>query len=767
MFSNAFLDFNYVWKVESIVEAELQKYESRGILINSDMEYRGSPIETLEHFVLDKVTAIKNYMGKDMVQSDDNFAKLFFAIVAPSMTGKTQAAFTFKELRPLYFLLFGKPIDTAQDIYKNFYKLSKTFRNFIAEDFKKLKKLNEIDEESPDIFDQISSSSLLQDHLDTKFKTLGFIYSMIEHANENFNRNGNNAQTWMNFYTTSPRNITVEAKSLLDLENFDTGRYVLFFDEFKASEANAFVRNLFRTAKFPVFVANTNSNVANLVGKSTTISRENGTFAWSLAVIALNSMNKDILYKMHHDLENNINNLIQRGSNDKEKQLIRSFFVDFLDRQLKHLRPGFADIIATEISAISNQSSTTISNQSDFTLNNILVAMVEELSKKITSKKRTVRNKSEGILGSLALFLNNAYLSMNQLDEKIEAKMSHLKSYIQYHFYYLINPVDVNKWCFLAYRPQSDGTDLSLFYGGKFYKDWTVEFTYFKEEEMIPFFACQSIISSISIPEAMKTGLKIANANPNMTGSAPNTSQRVSLDGNHLEVIASTCIIEASQHKVGDSKSAFTGQDGISFLTNLIGNLIEADNFRRKDKVGLDCFIINEFLKRFHIPFLFPGGMKLPDFFKNNLSSFEGSVNFGEYARTTNHSQIDGFFKYFIKNNIEAKDQACAVECKNWSENVLAYHLIPILKKANSKSANFSLLFCNSLGHSKDDTLENFVSVCQNPENKFLVLKLKKTSLSVNSFQLIHYCPGLPKAEDASLICVIIELDLINSGISE
>ena len=296
----------------------------------------------LENFVTDKINSIRKYIGHDLVLlsvDEDNFSELFYAIVAPSMTGKTQAAFAFKTLRCLYFLLSEPPADNFQEIYKNFDNLSEKFRTFVADDFAKLKKLNEVKHKPGDIYDQISVDGLWLMNCQTKFKTLGFIYSMVEYANSNFTQTEN--QSWMNFYATSPKSFIVEAKNILDFQNFNIRNYVLFFDEFEASEANAFVRNLFRAVSFPVFVVNTDLNVANLAGKyKSSCSREGNILASSLTAIKLNSINLNILTGMHSVLNENIATIIERTSNNDERILIQEFFKNFLETQLEHLRPG-------------------------------------------------------------------------------------------------------------------------------------------------------------------------------------------------------------------------------------------------------------------------------------------------------------------------------------------------------------------------------------------------------------------------------------------
>jgi hypothetical protein len=60
----------------------------------------------------------------------------------------------------------------------------------VTEDFEKLKKLNTLNREVNDLYEQISSTELYDTHLNMKFKTLGFVYALIEHRDSNFDPNG-------------------------------------------------------------------------------------------------------------------------------------------------------------------------------------------------------------------------------------------------------------------------------------------------------------------------------------------------------------------------------------------------------------------------------------------------------------------------------------------------------------------------------------------------------------------------------------------------
>jgi hypothetical protein len=47
-----------------------------------------------------------------------------------------------------------------------------------------------LNREINDLYEQISSTELYDTHWNMKFKTLGFVYDLIEHGNANFEPNG-------------------------------------------------------------------------------------------------------------------------------------------------------------------------------------------------------------------------------------------------------------------------------------------------------------------------------------------------------------------------------------------------------------------------------------------------------------------------------------------------------------------------------------------------------------------------------------------------
>ena len=252
---------------------------------------------------------------------------------------------------------------------------------------------------SRSIYDQVSANELLTFHSDTKFLVLGFIVALIEHANANFENSG---QEWMEFYAKSSKNFKIHGMSINEVRKFNLQNYVLFFDEFEGHGWTVLVRNLSRAAYLTLFVANTNTNAANLVGKvQSRFSRIEPDFVWSLVVNRLNSMNLRILRGISPGIVEKINEIAQNSDSDNERgRLLHGFFDDFIVNQLKHLRAGFADLICSNLHLLN------ITSASGISLNYVLETMVNPLLKEMRKKKPRMYTELDGILGSFALYIH-------------------------------------------------------------------------------------------------------------------------------------------------------------------------------------------------------------------------------------------------------------------------------------------------------------------------------------------------------------------------
>jgi hypothetical protein len=62
-------------------------------------------MKRLETFILNRNQKVSELFDSDVLNAQYGFDKSFVAIAAPSMEGKTQSAFVFKDIKPLYFPL--------------------------------------------------------------------------------------------------------------------------------------------------------------------------------------------------------------------------------------------------------------------------------------------------------------------------------------------------------------------------------------------------------------------------------------------------------------------------------------------------------------------------------------------------------------------------------------------------------------------------------------------------------------------------------------
>ena len=126
------MNFTYNYTETELTTAKLFSYIRRGVLIRSDPNYEESPLGMLEKFVLNKAAAIRSYLGVESIsKSNDPLHRMFYAMVAPSMEGKTQSSFVFRTLKSLYFVLTQSELsedESVQEINKNFSVLSEKMK---------------------------------------------------------------------------------------------------------------------------------------------------------------------------------------------------------------------------------------------------------------------------------------------------------------------------------------------------------------------------------------------------------------------------------------------------------------------------------------------------------------------------------------------------------------------------------------------------------------------------------------------------------------
>lgn len=734
-------------------------------------KFHNSTLYHLEQFIQRRRGAVADYLGEDsFVEVGDNLQKAFYALVAPSLEGKTQSAFVFRSVRPLYFVLSSSsPTDAlaVQPIYSQFDSLSETMRELGEKDLAYIQAKTRNPNSDEALFKTISSTNLsAASFRNTKFYVLGFIMALIEDARA-FNGSG----SWMHFYATHGRDLVIRPKSLEDFKTFNIENYFMFFDEFVGTYSNVFIRNICRAAKIMVLVANTNTNIANLIGRPQVPSSRWVANAWCLVVTQLNPLNKWALLQMFPTLEAVISDLINRARPD-EAPVVSAFFQDFLDIQLEHLRPGFAHYIVQSILGFHCD----LINVS-FSFGKLLFTITSNLGEDLKIRKPQLINSHESHLGTKALFLKNAYHIFGDGNVDIPLLL-HRKEYLNDHFFYLANPVDLTKWCFLVYIPLppvagTTSTNISLrikkaIDGQLTLTNWDAELTLFKEQEIIPFLTFLGMWHDDSIHTILQNGLNRINRSALGTGNAANTAQDVPLNGNALEVLSTVCVVDASHRPKDIRRMDFSGQSGTDFFSNLVKNLIYTDGLRCSSDVVITCPDIRSvgvIFNNIFVPFLFPANLELPEFFKTNFSAPRNyksrSVNVGHFERVRDSEKIDCKFDAFLSVPLRSPLKAvCTIECKNWQADLSISDLDGIFVKAAAQNSSISILICNSVGGFQDATFSAFKTKCRS--KKWDVVKLVRAGTG-RKYELRKFHPEIPFTTlDWKMLCVIIELSVIN-----
>ena len=792
-------------------------------------KYKNTNVFKLEQLLINRKTFVEKSVSYRPKDSNINTTKAFIALVAPSLTGKTQTAYTIDKIRPLYFAFDDS--SSKQAIYRKFGSLSENLKEAAEEDFKSLqvrfedpkprrnlsKKIDFSEEER--ILYNISANNIRNSFSNEKLNSLGFLVKLIEDSSEYDRLAPKNRLDWMRFHAER-KSFSYSAKSLKEvlemksefLENMQT-KYYLFLDEFVGEPWAILIRNIARCLQLGAIVANTNSEIANLIGKlHSASSRQDKWDVWSFVIVNLDKTDWDILNKCccietdpkfvdpvknqqtneaDDSSEKKLKLLIENYENDKNVKLIDKikriidecedeagfkvkfslFFKDLISNEIPRLRPGVSIFIANSISQFDTTK--------PYELSSFLDYLINDVKDSVSIRKAKMHRKIQGRMGNLALCLSNTYDK-----EVIKDGIEHRKSYLNDHLFYLCNPADENEWLFLTFPvEEDDDTNLNVHQKGQgnissLTKEWDLEATYFDESEVFTILMCLFMKPSISIAYSLKQGY---NESFKLDFDTSTTQNPLSLkrDGNSFEVYATLSMIDASHRRNGESKATLQGQNGLDFIKNIIGNLILSKKYRIQTGISLTypsetndeksiksedlvkAFSIERFLEDCHIPFLYPANLGVPEFLKKLTKN--GITYVDSCSRTKDRDQIDFRFNFqFLDNRPNQKGQKetflAAAECKNWAVKISTTQFLSIIKKAFKINGCFlSLVFCNSLIGDLDSA---FYDYCLKESISVYKVKLVNgTSYEINAIFEPLNCP-IPE-----LICIVFETDSINNGL--
>jgi len=785
----------------TLISNELQRFTNMGNAIKNSAS--GNRIVREIDQLIGKIS---RYIGTENVDEDgDSYPRTFIALAAPSMVGKTQLSFSLSAHRSIYFALNQYTVGDApakQLIYLNYANLNRCIYDCGKRDTDHLiSKLSIRDPSSTadnlnSAYKFISAEYLTVNLRTEKFFTLGLFLKLIEDSEANFIEDG--TISWMEFHANRP-NMMIQAVSIeeLAMKSEYFSKYFVFLDEFSESFINVFVRNICRSSAIVCVVANTNTVIANLVGQNQTgHSGTTSNAVWSIVVGEFDHCNCEILQSTSNILQSVRTICSKLHSHDAP--ILRRFIVDILNNQIHYIRPGIAGFFVVALEKLSNET-----DLSDFNIVDCLDFILNYIYKRIIDRKSYINSQIDGIIANFALHSSLAYRNMYPDLSLRNSSYFSMKSFLQNHLFYVINPVDRNNWFFKLYISTHSSQPLCINRNGVT-AEWA-ELSYFKAEEHLTALAC--MFGTIAVPVAtLMRSSSIRDLIAVSTSNMPNPKQKSS-DGLNFETLCSISSIDSS-HFVSDDSNHQASLAGVRFpdyLVNMIRNLIEKAPFGPFNNNKLSVFLsipkklkcfnsskehfdLLKYLEFYRVPFLGASDVQWPHIYSQlfPLSSPSCSVKLGTFSRAINSDQLDGYFDIIheTQNNGPGMRKRSGysicetvIECKDLSGDLQADFTFKILKKVFrrkisnlSKDIKFAFIFCNTIGGDKFETiketdtkileLRNYLVL--NRINIFRFCTYDSTSIHQAKFQCIPYRGDAPIFKNPALTVFIFAFHDIN-----
>ena len=236
---------------------------TKGAAIRLEKGYKDSNIGVLEamskgipEFFQGEDGKDKNGRQKYFHAENADFDSTFIALAAPSFAGKTQSAFTINSAKVLYFVLLEFDRN-RQHIYSCFQDISNFMINLAFNDLESIKKK----------YDQ--SATWIKKNDEIPFGLLGFWHKLMELASQTTS----NEDWLMKMAKLQSCDFFSMTSSKFKASYPQFGPFCIFLDEFSTESWAVFARDLAREAGFSCIAANTNSQIVNLIGKTTLSTR--------------------------------------------------------------------------------------------------------------------------------------------------------------------------------------------------------------------------------------------------------------------------------------------------------------------------------------------------------------------------------------------------------------------------------------------------------------------------------------------------------------
>lgn len=667
----------------------------------------------------------------------------YIALAAPSLTGKTQAAFSICSKIPLYFVFDSTQ---SQRIYSAFQTLTCALEDCALLDIPIMRKhLISLGKRSVSGFPFIDRNDFPR-LLSIKSNTIGFLMAIMEDS-EAFVSTGRPEDWFLHFSRT--RSIDFQPASIHEfkfnpLSKSVFSKYFIFMDEFNGDVHLVFLRNLFRYLEISCVVASTNAKIVNLIGMSTRASsREDGPRAWCLTFPRLPSISVDMI-EANSDFVESANLAIEKANEISEINGYRMInLLKYLKEDCLVSRPGFAFIIMNEVIKLIKEKKFNFEDMFEGVLNSIRFQLSMRKPQAFTELNANL------ILMLSGGIPNESYSEYVKLNDLIDG-----------HFYYLVSPKgDVDSPFLLSRRIKTYANkpkENIIGYGPNV--DPFVVNSYFDIKETLLMITC--LYKGLSDPVMLSFDTPV----PSRRSDNYNTGAQKRL-GDAQENLALMTICD-STHKT------IRGTGIVELFEGIIWNFNFKDPYVKIEFVIPDLGTTKS-LENIKVPFLLPEVLKTSESFKEMCK--DSKIHFGTYSMTKNQNQVDGVFDLIPVDNGNGKKVRCIVEAKNRKGELPKSKFLEIIKKGllyakNNPETEFPLhlTFTSTFKNFNDSNKTAFElkKLALEHEINFLKLEIVDKNDSTIKIELRTLSKALPFFPEPKMSSVVIDVETLIAAIN-
>ena len=678
----------------------------------------------------------------------------YIALAAPSLTGKTQTAFTLKSKIPLYLVF-----DSKQNIYLPFQTLAISFEDCAFQDIPIMRQhLTSFGRSIEYGFPYINRSDFHR-LLTVKSKVIGLLIALMEDS-ELFVSTGKPEDWFMHF--SRSRQIDFTPATIGDfkmhpLSDTFIKKYYVFMDEFNGSSTIVFLRNLFRYLEISCILASTNAKVVNLIGISPQLSsRIDGPRAWSLVFPKLDSITESTI-ENNSEFFHYMNSAIQKASEISEMNglKMRSFF-EYVREQCLFSRPGFA-LLTMDVAL-------EIIKKGDFNVDSVFETFLLKIRSQLASRKPQAFNTNAASWANFFIMVSGLFNKSRHTEQKSLGDFKNSDP-IDKHFYYLCSPKGDSNLPFLLSRHVDTSIEECnesniLVYDPSF-KKFNIN-SYFDINETLLMLTCLYSGSRTPVNTLISQSVKLK-------GSDNYNSEALKRSGDLEENLALVSICDASHKNI-------KGTGLIQFFRGVLWNLNPKRPYADFD-VEIPDPLICKSLENIKVPFLLPSTIKMSVSFDKMFPLGHSTIHFGAYSMTSNSKQVDAVFD-LVPTKGESSKVQCIVEAKNREAKFSNSEFLKIIEKGllySNRSHNLGIKFplhltitstLKKFNSSNDKSIVRLKELAFEHQINFLSLNVAGKDNSAVKIELVPILKELPLFPDPKMTSIVIDNESLIAAIN-